>query len=88
MSKKLEEQFEKAAQDVKTLANRPDNESLLKLYANYKQATEGDASGARPGMMNLVARAKYDAWASIKGTSSEDAMKAYVGVVKALLSAK
>ena len=54
----------------------------LKLYANYKQATEGDVSGDRPGFTDFVNRAKYDAWAKLKGISPEDAMKAYVKLVE------
>lgn len=81
----LEKKFKQAALDVKTLTKRPDNDTLLLLYAHYKQATEGDATGARPGLLDLVGRAKFDAWAKLKGTSSKDAMKAYVDKVTALL---
>lgn len=82
---KLKAQFEKAAADVKTLKERPDNQQLLDLYANYKQATDGDVSGDRPGAFSMVARAKYDAWAALKGTKPDDAMKAYVKIVDGLL---
>lgn len=82
----LKAQFEQAQADVKTLSERPDNQTLLQLYANFKQATEGDASGERPGMMDFVNRAKYDAWDKLKGTSSEDAMQAYIKVVNDLLA--
>lgn len=82
---KLKQQFEKAAADVKTLKERPDNQALLDLYANYKQATDGDVSGERPGAFSMVARAKYDAWAGLKGTKPDDAMKAYVKIVEGLL---
>jgi acyl-CoA-binding protein len=82
----LQAQFEKAQADVKTLSERPDNQTLLQLYANFKQATEGDAHGDRPGMMDFVNRAKFDAWDKLKGTSSEDAMQAYIKVVNDLLA--
>lgn len=82
---KLKTQFEKAAEDVKKLKSRPDNDQLLQLYASYKQATTGDVAGSRPGMLDMVGRAKFDAWAKLKGTTAEDAMKAYVKVVDSLL---
>ena len=81
----LKSRFEKAAEDVKTLTERPDNEAMLALYAHFKQATQGDVSGSRPGMMNMVARAKYDAWANLEGTSSDDAMEGYIGIVEGLM---
>ncbi|MEW6367956.1 MAG: acyl-CoA-binding protein [Acidobacteriota bacterium] len=80
----LPAKFEKAAKDVKALPKRPDNETLLRLYALYKQSTVGDASGSRPGMFDLEGRAKYDAWIKLKGTGKEDAMKAYVDLVEKL----
>ncbi len=81
----LKDDFEKAQADVKTLTEKPDNATLLELYALYKQATEGDASGRRPGIMDPVGRAKFDAWATKKGTSADDAMSAYIALVKKLL---
>jgi acyl-CoA-binding protein len=81
----LKAQFEKAQEDVKRLAERPDNPTLLKLYASFKQATEGDVSGERPGMMDFVNRAKYDAWEKLKGTTSDAAMQAYVDTVTELM---
>lgn len=81
----LEAQFEQAQKDVKTLSKRPGNEDLLALYALFKQASEGDVSGSRPGMLDMVARAKYDAWARFKGTGRDAAMKQYVDQVAALL---
>lgn len=81
----LKAAFEQAQADVKTLTERPSNEDLLHLYAHYKQAAEGDVSGKRPGMMDLKGRAKYDAWAGLKGMSAEDAMQAYIDKVNALL---
>ena len=80
----LRTQFETAAKEAQTLPKRPDNDTLLKLYALYKQATAGDASGSRPGFTDFVGRAKYDAWAALKGMSPETAMQAYVDLVAAL----
>lgn len=74
-----------AAQDrVQKLAERPSNERLLELYALYKQATAGDVSGSRPGLFDVKGRAKFDAWATQKGLSKEEAMKAYVGLADQL----
>jgi diazepam-binding inhibitor (GABA receptor modulator, acyl-CoA-binding protein) len=81
----LKDDFEKAQADVKTLKEKPDNNTLLELYALYKQGTEGDATGRRPGIMDPVGRAKFDAWAGKKGASNDDAMKGYVALVKKLL---
>jgi diazepam-binding inhibitor (GABA receptor modulator, acyl-CoA-binding protein) len=80
----LKAKFDKAAKDVNALAERPDDKDLLELYALYKQATVGDAAGARPGAFDFKNRAKYDAWARRKGTSKDDAMKAYVALVTRL----
>lgn len=80
----LKKAFAAAAADVKTLQKRPQNDQLLELYALYKQASEGDASGSRPGMFDLAGRAKYDSWARKQGTSADVAMKAYVDYVAAL----
>ena len=77
--------FEQAQKDIKTLTKRPSNEDLLALYALFKQAMEGDAKGARPGMLDMVGRAKFDAWTKLKGTSKEQAMQKYLDVVKGLL---
>jgi len=81
----LKAQFEQAQKDVKTLTKRPDNNDMLFLYAHFKQAAEGDVKGSRPGMLDMVGRAKYDAWAKLKGTKADDAMKKYVDKVAALL---
>jgi diazepam-binding inhibitor (GABA receptor modulating acyl-CoA-binding protein) len=78
-------QFEQAQKDVKTLTKRPSNEDLLTLYSLFKQSTDGDVKGARPGMLDMVGRAKYDAWSKLKGTNAEQAMKNYVAVVKKLV---
>jgi diazepam-binding inhibitor (GABA receptor modulator, acyl-CoA-binding protein) len=80
----LKAQFETAAQEAQKLPSRPDNETLLKLYALYKQATAGDVSGSRPGFTDFVGRAKYDAWARLKGTAKEAAMQSYVDLVASL----
>ena len=82
----LKAQFETAAQEVKELPARPDNDTLLKLYAYYKQATSGDVAGKRPGFMDLAGRAKYDAWANVKGMDVDSAMQAYVDLVAELQS--
>jgi diazepam-binding inhibitor (GABA receptor modulating acyl-CoA-binding protein) len=74
----LQKRFAQAQQDVNGLAVRPDNNTMLKLYALYKQATKGDATGERPGGFDFVQRAKFDAWNAIKGTSAEDAMQRYI----------
>ena len=80
----LTEEFEDAQRRVKTLTAAPDNDTLLALYALYKQGTEGDVRGSRPGMMDFKGRAKWDAWSSKKGLSKDDAMKAYVALVARL----
>jgi diazepam-binding inhibitor (GABA receptor modulator, acyl-CoA-binding protein) len=77
-------QFEQAQKDVKTLTKRPGNDDMLALYAYFKQSG-GDVSGSRPGMLDMVGRAKYDAWAKLKGTSKDEAMKKYVDKVASLL---
>jgi diazepam-binding inhibitor (GABA receptor modulating acyl-CoA-binding protein) len=77
----LQTQFEAAAQTVQNLARRPDDQSLLKVYALYKQATAGDVQGSRPGFMDMAGRFKYDAWAKLKGTGQEAAMQQYVDFV-------
>jgi diazepam-binding inhibitor (GABA receptor modulator, acyl-CoA-binding protein) len=80
----LEDQFAKAQQQVHALPQRLDNDTLLQLYALYKQATQGDASGDPPGGFDFVKRAKYDAWSKLKGTSPEEAMRQYVKLAAAL----
>lgn len=77
--------FEQAVGESKTLASKPDNETLLKLYALYKQATAGDVSGEAPSNpFDFVNKAKYEAWTAVKGTSAEDSMQQYVDVVNKL----
>ena len=76
--------FAEAQERVKKLSRRPSNEQLLQLYGLYKQATAGDAAGSRPGMLDLVGRAKWDAWAARKGTSRDEARRRYVSLVDEL----
>jgi acyl-CoA-binding protein len=83
----IEAAFATALEEVEQLPERPGNEDLLRLYALYKQSTLGDAAGDRPGMMDFVGRAKYDAWAELKGTTQEEAMQSYVELVEELKSA-
>ena len=80
----LQTRFEQAAKDVHALADRPDNETLLRLYALYKQGAEGDVSGPKPGFFDFVGTAKYEAWAKLTGTSQDEAMQKYVDLVKKL----
>ena len=80
----LQEQFDQAQADSKNLSERPDNMTLLKIYALYKQASSGDADGKRPGFTDMVARAKFDAWDGLKGTSKEDAMQQYIDLIEEL----
>ena len=83
----LTTQFEAAAAASKSLPERPSNDTLLKLYALYKQATVGDVNGKRPGRFDMVGRAKFDAWTEQEGVSTEEAMQAYVDLVESLQSA-
>jgi acyl-CoA-binding protein len=80
----LKQQFEAAAADVQKLSKRPDTEDMLRLYAQYKQATAGDVTGERPGAFDFANRAKYDAWVKLKGTDSTKAMEDYVKLVERL----
>ena len=80
----LNKQFEDAAKKALNLKDRPDNDTMLKLYSHFKQATEGDVSGPKPGFFDFVGTAKYDAWAKLAGTSQDDAMQKYVDLVKKL----
>lgn len=82
----LKQQFVQAQSDVTSLAERPDNATLLKLYAFYKQATDGDVAGDKPGMFDLVAKKKYEAWEQLKGMNGEEAMKGYIAEVARLLN--
>ncbi|MGZ8288489.1 MAG: acyl-CoA-binding protein [Telluria sp.] len=80
----LQEQFTQAQADSKNLDERPDNMTLLKIYALYKQASSGDAQGERPGFTDMVGRAKFDAWEALKGTSQDEAMQQYVDLIEEL----
>ena len=82
----LDQKFENAVARSKELTKRPTNEELLSLYALYKQATEGDVSGERPGGFDFKAIAKHDAWEEIKGKSKEQAKEEYVALVDELQS--
>ncbi|MBC7481026.1 MAG: acyl-CoA-binding protein [Rhizobacter sp.] len=80
----LKAQFEQAVKDSKSLDEKPDNMTLLKIYALYKQASAGDVDGKRPGFADMVGRAKWDAWNEAKGQTSEAAMQAYVDLIESL----
>jgi acyl-CoA-binding protein len=82
----LAKRFELAQIEAKKLPSRPDDDTLLELYSWFKQATEGDVSGTRPGAFDFVARAKYDAWAARKGVKKDAAMRAYIKLVEHLQS--
>ena len=81
---KLKTAFDKAVAESKQLPEKPDNMTLLKIYALYKQATEGDCEGKRPGFTDMVGRAKYDAWATLKGKSKDESMQEYVDLIESL----
>lgn len=80
----LEEEFEAAAERAQNLPEQPSNDQLLEMYALYKQGTEGDVTGDRPGMMDFRGRAKYDAWAEREGMDREEAMQKYIDLVERL----
>ena len=80
----LQTKFEQAVADSKQLPEKPDNATLLQLYALYKQASSGDADGKRPGFGDMIGRAKWDAWNAIAGKSKDDAMQEYVDLVESL----
>jgi diazepam-binding inhibitor (GABA receptor modulator, acyl-CoA-binding protein) len=80
----LKTQFEQAVADSKTLPEKPDNATLLQIYALYKQATAGDVDGKRPGFTDMVGRAKWDAWNAVKGQSADEAMQAYIDLIESL----
>ena len=83
----LDAQFEQAQADVRTLTSKPSNEELLTLYALFKQATAGEATGAKkPGRFDLVGKAKYEAWTRIAGTSADEAKTRYIAEVAELLA--
>jgi diazepam-binding inhibitor (GABA receptor modulating acyl-CoA-binding protein) len=80
----LNEQFEQAVADSKKLSERPDNMTMLKLYALYKQGSAGDVDGKRPGFTDMVGRAKWDAWNELKGQTADEAKQAYIDLVEDL----
>lgn len=80
----LKARFEAAVADSKHLSERPDNGTLLKLYALYKQATAGDNAEPRPGFGDMVGRAKWDAWTGLKGTPADAAMQQYIDLIESL----
>ena len=80
----LKTQFEKAVADSKSLPEKPDNATLLKLYALYKQGSGGDVDGKRPGFTDMVGRAKWDAWNELKGKAGAEAMQEYVDLIESL----
>ncbi|RZI84188.1 MAG: acyl-CoA-binding protein [Rubrivivax sp.] len=80
----LTAKFEAAVANSKLLPAKPDNETLLKIYSLFKQATVGDVEGSRPGMMDFVARAKFDAWAALKGQTSDQAKQTYIDLIESL----
>lgn len=80
----LQAAFETAVTGSKNLSERPDNATLLKIYALYKQATLGDNADQKPGFSDLVGRAKWDAWNGLKGTVKDDAMQRYVDLIESL----
>ena len=80
----LQSKFEAAVASSKNLSERPDNATLLKIYALYKQATAGDNAEKKPGFSDMVGRAKWDAWNGVKGASKDDAMQQYIDLVESL----
>ena len=83
----LEEKFQEAGVRVRTLTSRPSNEDLLTLYALFKQATEGDVSGTKPGMFDFKGLAKYNSWELLKGLEADEARQQYVDKVDAMMAA-
>jgi acyl-CoA-binding protein len=80
----LEQAFKQAAEDVQKLRTRPSNQDLLQLYSLFKQGSVGDVTGKRPGRLDFKGRAKYDAWARVRGMPQETAMQSYIDLVKRL----
>ena len=80
----LKKQFETAAANSKNLSERPDNATMLKIYSLYKQGSIGDNTEKKPGFSDMVGRAKWDAWNSLKGTDSEAAMQQYIDLIESL----
>lgn len=80
----LKAAFEKAVAESKSLPEKPDNATLLKIYALYKQATSGDVEGKRPGFGDMVGRAKWDAWNGVKGKGADESMQEYIDLIESL----
>ena len=80
----LQARFEAAVANSRELTERPDNATLLKIYSLYKQGTAGDVQGDKPGMSDLVGRAKWEAWNALKGVSRDDAMQRYIDLIDSL----
>lgn len=84
MTLDIDKGFEQAVADSKTLSQKPSTETLLKLYSLYKQATEGDVNVEAPGAFDFVAKAKYEAWTSLKGKTKDEAKKEYIDLIHKL----
>ncbi|MHA6203304.1 acyl-CoA-binding protein [Dyella soli] len=82
----LRHEFVQASEDIQRLGRRPDNDTLLKLYALYKQGSEGDVHSNQPGFFDFVGTAKYEAWAQLRGLPTDEAMRRYIALVHELLS--
>ena len=82
----LRSEFEQAAKDIKRFGERPDNDTLLRLYALYKQGVDGDVHGCQPGFFDFIGTAKQEAWALLKGMPQDQAMQQYISLVRQLLS--
>ena len=82
----LRRDFERAAADIQRLGMRPDNDTLLKLYALYKQGSEGDLQRTQPGFFDFVGTAKHEAWAKLNGLPEQEAMRRYIALVQQLLA--
>jgi len=80
----LKAAFEQAVAESKQLPEKPDNMTLLKIYALYKQASAGDVDGKRPGFTDMVGRAKWDAWNELKGKGNDEAMQEYIDLIESL----
>ena len=87
MSEELQARFQKASDDVTKMSKAPEALEKLKLYALYKQATAGDCEGKRPGIINPIGRAKFDAWKAFEGVSQDDALRQYAEFAESLIAA-
>ncbi|XP_050518339.1 acyl-CoA-binding protein homolog [Diabrotica virgifera virgifera] len=81
----LDERFQKAAADIKNLKSKPTDNDLLEIYGLFKQATEGDCTTARPGLLDLKGKAKWDSWNGRKGSSQDKAKEEYIAKVQSLI---